>query len=320
MKIVILDGYSVNPGDLSWKELEGLGEVKVYDRTAPHEVADRVKDAEIVLTNKVILDKAIIDSLPALKYIGVLATGYNVVDIDAAGRKGIVVTNIPSYSTMSVVQQVFALLLAATNRPEHYAMEVQKGEWSRSKDFCYWNTPLMELSGKKIGIIGLGNIGMAVAKVAIAFEMKVLAYTSKDIESLPDGVEKVGLPRLFKESDVVSLHCPLTETTKEIINKKRIEEMKRGVILINTGRGPLVDEQAVSEGLEKGKIGAFCGDVLSVEPPTVDNPLLGTPNTYITPHIAWATKEARRRLIDIAFNNLKTFLEGHPVNEVNQEK
>ena len=316
MKIVILDGYGLNPGDLSWQEFEKMGEVTVYDRTSPSEVHDRAKDADVILTNKVVLTKETINGLPSLKYIGVLATGYNVVDIDSAHSRGITVTNIPAYSTMSVVQQVFALLLAVTNRPEHYALETRAGEWSRSKDFCYWNTSLIELAGKNFGIVGLGNIGMAVAKVALAFGMKVLAFTSKEIEDLPDGIEKVTLSRLFSSSDIISLHCPLTAQTAQLINAESISEMKTGVILINTGRGPLVDEKAVAEALKSGKIRAFCADVLSTEPPAADNPLLTAPNTYITPHIAWATKEARERLMKIAASNLKSFLSGKPVNAV----
>ena len=316
MKIVILDGYGLNPGDLSWQEFEKMGDVTVYDRTSPSEVHDRAKDADVILTNKVVLNKETIDGLPSLKYIGVLATGYNVVDIEAAHSRGITVTNIPAYSTMSVVQQVFALLLAVTNRPEHYALETRAGEWSRSKDFCYWNTPLIELAGKNFGIVGLGNIGMAVAKVALAFGMKVLAFTSKEIEDLPDGIEKVTLSGLFSSSDIISLHCPLTTQTAQLINAESISEMKTGVILINTGRGPLVDEKAVAEALKSGKIRAFCADVLSTEPPAGDNPLLAAPNTYITPHIAWATKEARERLMKIAGSNLKSFLSGKPVNAV----
>lgn len=316
MKITVLDGYGLNPGDLSWKEFEKLGTLTVYDRTSPEEVLERAWDTEVLLTNKVVLNKEIINQLPELKYIGVLATGYNVVDTEAARERGITVTNIPAYSTMSVVQQVFALLLAVTNRPEHYALETRQGEWSRSKDFCYWNTPLTELAGKNFGIVGLGNIGSGVAKVALAFGMKVLAFTSKEIEDLPDGVEKVSLDFLFKESDIISLHCPLTPQTQNLINPAAISMMKDGVVLINTGRGPLVDEKAVATALERGKIGAFCADVLSTEPPAEDNALLKAPGTYITPHIAWATKEARTRLMDIAASNLQDFLNGEPSNVV----
>lgn len=317
MKITVLDGYGLNPGDMSWKPFESLAEIKVYDRTPYDETIERAKGSEILLTNKTILDADILKQLPGLKYIGVLATGYNVVDTKVAAELGIVVTNIPAYSTMSVAQHVFALLLAVTDRVEHYAIQTKEGAWTRSKDFCYWDTPLMELAGKKFGIIGLGNIGMAVARIAVAMGLEVLAFTSKEIEELPDGIIKVDLPTLFADSDIISLHCPLTEETREIINQKNISLMKNGVILINTGRGPLIDEKAVARALASGKIGAFCADVLSTEPPSSDNPLLAAPNAYITPHIAWATKEARQRLMDIAFRNVSAFLEGKPVNKVN---
>ena len=317
MKITVLDGYGLNPGDLSWDGFKEFGEISVFHRTSPSDLAERIKDSEILLTNKTVIDAHAIESVPNLKYIGVLATGFNVVDIEAAKRKGVVVTNIPSYSTMSVAQHVFALLLGVTDRPEHYALEVAKGKWSESKDFCYWNTDLIELCGKNFGIIGLGNIGSAVARIALAFGMNVLAYTSKEPAQLPSEVNKVSLENLLKDSDVISLHCPLTPSTKEIINHDSIKKMKEGVILINTGRGALVNEEAVAEALGKGKIRAFCADILSTEPPAEDNPLLKAPNTYITPHIAWATKEARSRLMEIALANLRNFLEGHPQNVVN---
>ena len=317
MRITILDGYGLNPGDLSWADFEKMGDVKVYDRTSPSELMDRAKDSEILITNKTILDANTIASLPKLKYIGVLATGYNVVDIEEAKKRGVVVTNIPAYSTMSVAQRVFALLLAVTDRPEHYAAEVAQGKWSQSKDFCYWNTQLIELAGKKFGIVGFGNIGQAVARIAVAFGMEVLAFTSKEQESLPEGVRKVARDELFAEADIISLHCPLTPDTRHFINVGSISLMKPGVVLINTGRGPLVDEEAVAVGLSEGKIKAFCADVLSSEPPSAQNPLIGAPNTFITPHTAWATKEARIRLMDIAVNNLRSFLSGSPVNVVN---
>lgn len=317
MKITVLDGYGLNPGDLSWEGFGNLGDLTVYDRTSPGEVVERSKDSEVLITNKTMIDASAINSLPKLKYIGVLATGYNVVDIEAAKERGIVVTNIPAYSTMSVAQQVFALLLGVTNRVEHYAVEVKEGKWSSNPDFCFWDTPLMELAGKNIGIIGYGNIGQAVARIALAFGMKVFAYTSKDSSELPEGITKVRLEDLFGMSDIISLHCPLTDSTRHIINKATISEMKDGVIIINTGRGPLVDEEAVADGLATGKIGAFCADVLSVEPPTNDNPVLSAPNTYITPHIAWATREARVRLMDMAVENLKQFLAGASLNRVN---
>lgn len=317
MKITVLDGYGLNPGDLSWKEFENIGEITVYDRTSPSEVVERALGSEAILTNKTVLDGETLRRLPGLKYIGVLATGYNVVDIAEAHRLGITVTNIPAYSTMSVAQKVFALLLAVTDRVEHYALENRNGKWSHNPDFCWWDTPLTELAGKNFGIIGLGNIGMAVSRIALAFGMNVLAYTSKEQEHLPDGVTKTELTDLFSRSDIISLHCPLTEKTKQIINASSLKLMREGAILINTGRGPLIDEKAVAEALEEGKLYAFCGDVLSTEPPSEENPLLKAPRSFITPHIAWATLEARTRLMDIAYSNLKAWAGGNPRNVVN---
>lgn len=317
MRITVLDGYGLNPGDLSWDGFKNLGEFTVYDRTSPSELLERAKGSEVLLTNKTVLDANTIASLPELRYIGVLATGYNVVDIEEAKKKGVIVTNIPAYSTMSVAQRVFALLLAVTDRPEHYALEVARGEWSRSKDFCYWNTQLTELAGKKFGIIGYGNIGKAVGRIALAFGMEVLAFTSKDQSQLPEGIRRVAPDTLFAEADIISLHCPLTPQTKHMINVGSISLMKPGVILINTGRGPLVDEEAVSVGLSDGKIRAFCADVLSSEPPDENNPLIGAQNAFITPHTAWASKEARVRLMSIALDNLQSYISGFPVNVVN---
>lgn len=316
MKITILDGYGMNPGDLSWDGIAALGELKVYDRTAPSEVIGRSADSEALLTNKTVLDGETLRALPKLKYVGVLATGYNVVDTATARQLGIVVTNIPAYSTMSVAQMVFAHLLNVTDRVEHYAEENRQGRWSRNPDFCYWDTPVTELAGKTFGIVGLGHIGQAVAKIALAFGMKVIAFTSKEPEHLPDGVSKADLDTIFAESDVVSLHCPLTPSTEKLINRQTLSKMKPGVILINTGRGPLIDEEAVADALRDGKLEAFCADVLSSEPPAADNPLLSAPNSFITPHIAWASKEARERLMQIAVANLKAFIEGNPVNDV----
>lgn len=316
MNIVVLDGYTLNPGDLSWDPWKDLGNVTVYDRTSPSEIKERAKDCEVIITNKTVLNSETIDSLPKLRYIGVLATGYNVMDVEAAKRRGIIVTNIPAYSTMSVAQHVFAFLLAVTDHVEHYTAEVADGAWSRSLDFSYSNTRLIELAGKTIGILGMGNIGSAVANIALAFGMKVLAVTSKESASLPLHVEKATKEELLAKSDVISLHCPLTPSTTHWVNEDTISMMKTGVILINTGRGPLVDEEAVAKALKTGKIGAFCADVLSTEPPHPDNPLLGAPETYITPHIAWATKEARIRLMAIALENLKQFLAGNPVNVI----
>ena len=316
MNIVILDGYTANPGDLTWKPLEVIGTLTVYDRTRSEDTILRAKDAEIVLTNKVCLRRQEIEQLPNLKYIGVLATGYNVVDVEAASERGIIVTNVPAYSTESVAQMVFAHLLTVTNRTEHYAMLNRNGKWTSSPDFAYWDTPLTELSGKTFGIVGLGNIGKRVATIAQAFGMKVLAYTSKRIEELPSGISKRTLAELLAESDVVSLHCPLTPDTRHLINRETIGRMKPSAILINTGRGPLVNEQDVAEALKAGRLRAYCADVLSEEPPRADNPLLQCENAFITPHIAWATEEARTRLIAVAIDNVKSFVEGMPRNVV----
>ena len=316
MKIVVLDGYSANPGDLSWQGLEQLGELTVYDRTKPDETVARAAGAEILLTNKVVISRETMAKLPCLKYIGVLATGYNVVDIEAARERGIVVTNVPAYSTESVAQMVFAHLLTVTNRTEHYAIQNRQDRWSANPDFCYWDFPHMELAGKTFGIVGLGNIGQRVAQIAFAFGMKVKAMTSKD--SLPDGIEKASLEELLAESDVLSLHCPLTENTRHLMNDRTLRKMKPSAILINTGRGPLVDDQAVADALAEGRLAAFCADVLTEEPPKADNPLLKQPNAFTTPHIAWASTEARCRLIQVATDNVCSFLNGKPVNVVSQ--
>ena len=316
MKIVVLDGYGLNPGDLSWSGMEALGELKVYDRTSPSELLERSEGAEVLITNKTIITAENMAELPNLKYIGVLATGYNVVDIDAAKARGIVVTNIPAYSTNSVAQMVFAHVLNITQHVGHYADENAKGRWSSNADFCYWDTNLVELDGKKMGIVGYGNIGKATARIALAFGMEVLAYTSKEQKDLPQGVKKVTLNELFAESDVVSLHCPLTSDTKEMVNAERLSMMKTNAILINTGRGPLVNEQDLADALNEGRIAGAGLDVLSVEPAVANNPLLSAKNCFITPHIAWATKEARTRLMDIAVNNLKSYQEGNIINNV----
>ena len=316
MKIVILDGYTANPGDLSWQELEKIGDVTVYDRTYPNETVERAISADIVLTNKVVLDREKICLLPNLKYIGVLATGYNVVDIVAAHEQGIIVTNVPAYSTESVAQMVFAHLLNVTNRTEHYAIENRRDRWSTSPDFCYCDFHHMELAGKTIGIVGLGNIGQRVAQIALAFGMKVKAITSKTAEALPTDIEKVSLKELLATSDVISLHCPLTENTRHIINSDTLKQMKSTAILINTSRGPLADDQAVADALAEGLIAAFCADVLTEEPPKADNPLMKQPNAFITPHIAWASREARMRLLQVATDNVRAFINGKPQNMV----
>jgi len=317
MRIVILDGFSVNPGDLSWDELNQLGDVIVYDRTSEDEVIDRCKGAEIILTNKVVLDATTLNMLPRLQYIGVLATGYNVVDLEVASRQNIVVTNIPAYSTESVAQMVFAHILNIVSRVEHYARENRKGRWTNSSDFCYLDHNLTELYGKRMGIIGLGNTGMATARIAKAFGLNVMAYTSKDEDELQNGIRKVTLEQLYSESDIISLHCPLTDSTYHMINKETLATMKPTAILINTGRGPLVDDSAVATALHKGIIAAYGADVITTEPPKEDNPLLSAPYCYLTPHIAWATKEARTRLLNTCIRNIKAFLDGEPINQVN---
>ena len=316
MNIVILDAFTANPGDLSWAELERLGNVTVYDRTAAADTVTRCLDADIVLTNKVCLGRQEVERLPRLKYIGVLATGYNVVDIAAASQRGIVVTNVPAYSTDSVAQMVFAHLLTVTNRAEHYARQVRQGRWSASTDFCFWDSPLTELSGKTFGIVGLGHIGQQVARIAQGFSMHVVASTSKSAGQLPPGVGKAALGELFSLSDVLSLHCPLTVDTRHLVNARTLAMMKPSAILINTGRGPLVDECATAEALSQGRLAAYCADVLTEEPPRSGSPLMACPNAFITPHIAWATLEARQRLIAVATANVRAFLSGRGQNVV----
>lgn len=317
MKIVVLDGYAANPGDLSWDALKDLGECVIYDRTASAELLERAKDADVLLTNKVVISAETMAQLPNLKYIGVLATGYNIVDIDTARKHGIVVTNIPAYSTNSVAQMVFAHLLNITQRVGHYSHHIKKdAAWTNSKDFCYWDTPLMELDGLKMGIIGLGNTGMATAKIALSFGLDVYAFTSKTQAQLPEGIKPASMDEIFSKCDIVSLHCPLTEKTKYLINAERLKTMKPTAIVINTGRGPLVNEQDLADALNNGIIYAAGVDVLSTEPPKADNPLLSAKNCFITPHVAWATKAARVRLMDIAVNNLKGFIRGDVQNVV----
>ena len=316
MNIVILDGYTANPGDLSWGSLKELGEVTVYERTRREEIAGRAADADIVLTNKVVMDREMMALLPRLKYIGVLATGYNVVDIEAARERDIIVTNVPAYSTESVAQTVFAHLLTVTNRTEHYAQQNRQGRWAENRDFCYWDTELTELAGKTMGIVGLGHIGRRVAEIALAFGMQVKAMTSKKAEELPAGIQKAELQSLLASSDVVSLHCPLTEGTKHLIHRETLRLMKPSAILINTGRGPLVDDEALAAARNEGRLRAYCADVVTEEPPKADHPLLHAPNAFITPHIAWATVEARKRLLQTAIGNVEAFVNGHPVNVV----
>lgn len=316
MNIIVLDANTVNPGDLSWEKLQQLGQVTLYPRTAKDEVVERCQAADIILTNKVVISADIMARLPRLRYIGVLATGYNVVDVAEAQRRGIVVTNIPSYSTMSVAQMTFSHILNLVSSVGHYARENQAGRWSRNIDFCYWDQPIHELAGLTLGIVGLGNIGSKVAEIALAFGMEVFALTSKDPASLPVGIQKTTLEGLFAVSDILTLHCPLNEKTVGMICKENIDKMKQGAFIINTGRGPLVVEKDVADALKKGKLGGYGADVLSTEPPAADNPLLSAPRAFITPHIAWATVEARIRLIDIATANVRAFMDGTPVNVV----
>ncbi len=317
MNIVILDGYACYAGDLNWDALEKLGTVTAYPRTADTEKVERARYADAVLINKVKMDAETLDRLPRLKYIGVQATGFNAVDIQAAKERGITVTNVPAYSTDSVAQATFAHILAVANRVEHYAMGSREGTWSAKPDFCYWDTPLMEISGKNFGIMGLGNIGKKVASIALAFGMNVYACTSKAQDELPEGIKKVEKDELLAVSDVLSLHCPLTGGTHHFINAETLKKMKKTAILVNTGRGALVDEEAVARALHEGTLGAYCADVMTQEPPSADNPLLMEPNAYITPHVAWCTIEARTRLNKVISENLKAFIEGHPQNVVN---
>jgi glycerate dehydrogenase len=318
-KIVVLDGYTLNPGDLSWNDLDSFGEVTIYDRTPPDQIISRAAGCEIVITNKTPLSRDTIRSLPAMKYIGVLATGYNVVDIPAASENGIVVTNIPAYGTQSVAQMVFAHLLGICQQVSAHNAAVKGGEWGRKGDFCFWNYPLMELAGKTMGIIGMGKIGQAVARIALAMGMKIIAFDPDPKTELADENFRFGcLDELFRKSDVISLHCPLNETNRGMINRESISRMRDGVILINTSRGQLIVEEDLAEALKSGKILAAGLDVLQMEPPPDDHPLLHLPNCIITPHIAWAPREARIRLFNIAIENLRSFIAGSPVNVVSQ--
>ncbi len=316
MKIVVLDGFTLNPGDLSWDELRALGECTIYDRTPPQETLRRAAGAEIVLTNKVVLDRHHISRLLHLRYIGVLATGTNVVDLIAARERGIPVTNVPDYSTPSVAQATFALLLELTHHAGHHAAAVREGRWSQCPDFSFHDFPLIELAGLTMGIVGFGRIGRAVAEIARAFGMNVLAYNPSP-KPTPPRVQPVELDTLFARSDVVSLHCPLTEQTRGLVNAARLARMKPGAFLLNTSRGPVVDEAALAAALNEGRLAGAGLDVLSVEPPPPDNPLLRARNCIITPHYAWATGAARRRLMQIAVENLRAFLAGRPQNVVN---
>jgi glycerate dehydrogenase len=316
MKIVVLDGYTSNPGDLSWDPLAARGPCTIYDRTAPALVADCAHHAEIVLVNKVVLDAATIAALPKLRYIGVLATGFNMVDAEAARARGIPVCNVPEYGTPNVAQAVFALLLELTNRTGYHVDTVRAGRWCKAVDFCYWDYPLIELHGRTLGIVGYGRIGSAVARIALAFGLKVLAHRSSSPVS-DQGVTNADLDRIFRESDIVSLHCPFTEETNGLVNVDRLAQMKAGSFLINTARGGLIVEQDLADALNVDHLAGAGLDVLSVEPPTANNPLLTAKNCLITPHIAWATREARSRLLKIAADNIRAWQDGTPQNVVN---
>ena len=316
MNIVVLDGYTLNPGDLSWDELKALGPCEIFDRTSPGEVAVRAANAEIAITNKAVLHRAQIEALPKLKCIGVTATGYNVVDIEAAKERGIVVTNVPTYGTRSVAQHTFALLLELTQHAGHHAQTVRDGRWVSSPDWCYWDKPLIELDGLTMGIVGYGRIGQATARLAEAFGMKVITSPSSSGKRREPNVAIVDLDFLFSQSDVVSLHCPLTPETKHLVNAQRLALMKPTAFLLNTSRGPLIDEAALAEALNAGRIAAAALDVLSAEPPAADNPLLTAKNCLITPHNAWAMRAARARLMKTTVENVRAFLAGKPQNVV----
>lgn len=323
MKIVILDGYTLNPGDLSWKELQEIGECKIYERTSLtdlQETIDRIGDAEVVFTNKTPMPKALFDACPNIKYVGVLATGYNVVDTVAAKERNVIVTNIPTYGTAAVGQFTIALLLEICHHIGHHNKVVHNGKWENCPDWCFWDYPLIELDGKTIGIIGYGRIGQSTGKIAQALGMNVLAYDEYKNESLMSETCKyVELDELLANSDIIALHCPLFPTTQGIVNKENIEKMKDGVIILNDSRGPLIVEEDLAEALNSGKVAAAGLDVVSFEPIKGNNPLLKAKNCILTPHIAWAPKESRKRLLDIAINNLKSFINNNPVNVVNKK-
>ncbi|PWU18633.1 MAG: glycerate dehydrogenase [Verrucomicrobia bacterium] len=315
MNIVVLDGFTLNPGDLSWDELKSLGPCKIYDRSAPSEISPRAAKAEILLTNKILLTRAQIESLPRLKYIGITATGTNVVDLTAAQERGVVVTNVPAYGTQSVAQTTIALLLELTQHSGDHGQRVRAGEWSRKPDWCFWDHPLIELDGLTLGIIGFGRIGRAVGKLGAAFGMKVIVCLDKP-KPLPMWARRVNLKTVFRQSDVLSLHCPLTPKTEKLVNAERLSWMKSTAFLINTSRGMLIDEAALAAALNAGCLAGAGLDVLSVEPPPADHPLLAAKNCIITPHLAWATRAARARLMNIAVENVRSFLRGRPRNVI----
>ncbi|MEO0413711.1 MAG: D-2-hydroxyacid dehydrogenase [Verrucomicrobiota bacterium] len=315
MKIAVLDGYTANPGDQSWEALAALGEVSHFDRTSPAQVLERCQGAEVILTNKVVLDAAKLEQLPDLKYIGVTATGINIVDIDAANRAGITVTNVPGYSTDSVAQLTFALILELANQVGSHSASVHQGQWANSSDFSYTLSPQIELSGRKLGVIGYGDIGQAVARIGSAMGMDIIVH-SRTAAKVPADLFR-SLDDVFEQSDIISLHCPLTAENADMVNSERLDRMKPSAWIINTARGPLVNEQALADALNNGQIAGAGLDVLCKEPMTRDNPLLGAKNCVITPHIAWATQEARKRLIDIVAANLRLWQNGAPQNVVN---
>ena len=317
MKIVVLDGHALNPGDLSWCELEALGTCEIFERSTPAQILARAGAAEIVLTNKVVLNRATLEQLPHLRYVGVLATGYNVVDTIAARARNVPVTNVPDYSTRSVAQHTWALLLELTHHVGHHAQSVREGRWSRSADFCYWDFPLCELDGLTLGLVGFGRIGRAVAKLARAFGLRILVHTRTPPSKQPAGIEFTSLEEVFSRADIVSLHCPLTPQTQQLVNAVRLSQMKPTAFLLNTSRGPLVDESALANALNSGHLAGAALDVLSIEPPPTHNPLLSAKNCLVTPHLGWATHAARWRLMQIAVDNLWAFLSGRPQNVVN---
>ena len=316
-RIVVLDGYTLNPGDLTWEPLQALGDCSVFERTPPHQVIARAAGAEIVLTNKTPLDRSMFDALPDLRYVGVLATGFNIVDTQAAKERRIPVANVPAYGSQSVAQMTFAHILELTQRVGAHAESVRQGEWNQCPDFCFWKAPLIELDGQTLGIVGYGRIGQAVGKLARAFGMRVLATQRSGQSGRGDGVEFVGLERLLETSDVVSLHCPLTPETPHLMNADRLGRMKSTAFLINTSRGPLIDEAAVAAALEAGALAGAGVALLETEPPRTQRPLYGAPNCFVTPHIAWATLAARRRLLEVAIENVRNFISGSPTHVVN---
>jgi len=317
MKIVILDGYAENPGDLSWDSIGQFGELTVYDRTPEAEILNRIGNAEVIFTNKTPLTRDVFEACPSIKYVGVLATGYNIVDVAAAKEFGVIVTSIPTYGTAAVAQYVFALLLELCHHVGHHSSTVKEGRWSSSADWCYWDYPLIELARKTMGIIGFGRIGKATANIAVAMGLRVLVYDTKRDPAVETAhIQYAGLDVLLRESDVISLHCPLFESTREIIRSETIAKMKDNVLLINTARGPLIRDADLAAALKSGKVAGAAVDVLDEEPPKNGSPLIGARNCIVTPHIAWAPRESRARLMDIAAENLKAFLAGNPVNTV----